>query len=164
VQVVAVIDANHLLKEVIRPVLQDLRLGGEYAEALVLGTACQESRCGTWLVQLGGGPARGIYQMEPATHDDLWDRFIGGRVELMRRVNRWRTQYGNGMGADEMVGNLYYATAMCRVHYLRVPAPIPHDLPAQAAYWKRYYNSVLGAGTEQEYIESWRQFAPPMFV
>lgn len=154
------IDANHLLKEVIRPVLQDLKLGGVPAEAMVLGTACQESHCGLWLVQLENGPARGIYQMEPATHDDIWDHYLAYNQDLAKRVNRWRVQYGNGMGADEMVGNLFYATAMCRIHYLRVEEPIPDTLPGQAAYWKRFYNTPLGAGTENEYIHSWQQFAP----
>lgn len=154
------IDANHLLKEVIRPVLQDLRLDSALAEALVLGTACKESHCGLWLVQLGQGPARGIYQMEPATHEDIWNNYLSDRQDLAKKVNRWRIQYGNGMGAEEMVGNIYYATAMCRIRYLRVPEPIPDTLPGQAAYWKKYYNTTIGKGTEQEYIEAWRQFAP----
>lgn len=158
------IDANHLLKEIIRPVLNDLRLGGGRAEAMVLGTACKESRCGLWLVQLKNGPARGIYQMEPTTHDDIWDRYLIHRQELAKKINRWRNQYGNGMGAGEMVGNLYYATAMCRIQYLRVPTPIPGDLHGQAAYWKQYYNTVEGLGTEQEYVAAWRQFAPAAWV
>lgn len=158
------IDATQLLNNIIRPVLADLRLGGVAAEAMVLGTACQESKCGLWLVQLERGPARGIYQMEPATHDDIWNRWLIHDQELVKRVNRWRIQYGNGTGADEMIGNLYYATAMCRLHYRRVPAALPADLPGQAAYWKRFYNTPAGAGTAQEYINSWRQFAPTMWT
>lgn len=154
------IDANHLLKEIIRPVLRDLGLGGMRAEAMVLGTACKESHCGLWLVQLNHGPARGIYQMEPATHDDIWNRFLSDRADLAKKINRWRIQYGNGDGADELVGNLYYATAMCRVHYLRVAAPLPDNLPGQAAYWKQHYNTPAGAGTEAQYLEAWGQFAP----
>jgi hypothetical protein len=158
------IDANHLLKEVIRPVLQSLGMGGVVAEAMVLGTACQESKCGTWLVQLGNGPAKGIYQCEPATHEDLWTHFLSNRPELAKKVNRWRISWGNGIGSDELTGNLYYATAICRIHYYRSPEIIPDTLPGQAAFWKKVYNTPLGAGTVQDYVESWRQFAPPMFV
>lgn len=154
------IDANQLLKEVIRPVLRDIGLGGVYAEAMVLGTACQESHCGLWLVQLGNGPARGIYQMEPATHDDIWDHFIQHRPELVTKVNRWRCQYGNGMGPGEMTYNLAYATIMCRLHYYRRPEPMPDTLQGQAQFWKSVYNTPLGAGTVEQYIDSWRQFAP----
>lgn len=158
------IDANHLLNEVIRPVLADLKLNGVYAEMLVLGTACVESHCGLWLTQLGQGPARGIYQMEPATHDDHWNKFLSDFPDLAKKVNRWRVQYGNGMGADEMAGNLYYATAMCRIHYYRRPEALPNTLPGHAAYWKQFYNTHLGAGTESKYMEAWRQFAPATLV
>ena len=154
------IDANHLHREVIRPVLRDLGMGGVYAEAQVLGTACQESKCGLWLVQLGNGPAKGIYQLEPATHEDLWSNFIQHRPALATKLNRWRTQYGNGMGAWECVGNLFYATAMCRIQYFRRPEPIPDTLQGQAAFYKLYYNTPLGAATEEQYLDSWRQFAP----
>lgn len=156
------IDANQLLHEIIRPVLRDMGLGGVYAEALVLGTACQESHCGLWLVQLDQGPARGIFQMEPATHDDIWNRFLSDRQDLANKVRRWRLQYGNGMGADEMTGNLYYATAMCRIHYLRVPEPIPETLPGQAKYYKKYYNTAAGSATEADYLLNWGQFAPAL--
>ena len=158
------INANHLIKEIIRPVLADLGLGGGAAEAQVFGTACKESACGLYLIQLGRGPALGIYQMEPATHDDIWDRFLAHQPDLSRKLNRWRAQYGNGMGPGEMVGNLYYATAMCRIHYLRVSEPLPETLPGQADYWKKYYNTPHGAGTEQEYLDAWRQFAPSAWV
>lgn len=155
------IDALQLHKEIIRPVLRDLGLpGGVYAEALVLGTACQESQCGLWVVQLESGPAKGIYQMEPASHDDLWNNFIQHRPELVKKLNRWRCQYGNGMGAWELVGNLFYATAMCRIHYYRRPEPIPETLQGQAQFWKLAYNTPLGAGTVKEYITHWRQYAP----
>ena len=154
------IDAEQLHQQVIRPVLSNLGLpGGVYAEAMVLGTACQESRCGLWLVQLNDGPARGIYQMEPATHDDLWCNFIMHRPDLIQKVNRWRIQAAQGMSADELTYNLAYATVMCRIHYYRVPAPLPDTLPGQAAYWKKYYNTELGAGTTKEYLDNWQKFA-----
>lgn len=160
------IDAEHLLSQVIRPVLADLNMGGTYAEALVLGTACQESKCGLWLVQLGHVTAGGlgIYQMEARTHDDIWNRWLSGQQDLVKKVNRWRCQYGNGMGPDEMVGNLYYATIMCRLHYRRVPEAIPDNLPAQAYYWKKYYNTMAGAGKVEDYMQNWHQFAPTMLV
>jgi hypothetical protein len=149
------IDPIHLLKYVIRPVLKDLDLWSVEAEQLVLGTACQESKCGEYLVQLGGGPALGIYQMEPATHDDIWRNYLPGRA-IKYKISDFA--FNAGLDADEMIGNLYYATAMCRIHYLRVPEKIPVGLHPQAAYWKKYYNTPLGAGTINEYINSWERF------
>lgn len=53
---------------VVRPVLRVMSAWSQPAEDLVMGTAAQESRL-TYLRQLGGGPALGLWQMEPATHD-----------------------------------------------------------------------------------------------
>lgn len=152
------IDPVQLLNHIIRPVLHDLDLWSPEAERLVLGTACKESECGRWLVQLGGGPALGVYQMEAATHADLWAHFIYGRDALRVKLNKICPE--PDPPPSQLVGNLFYATAMCRIHYLRAPGAIPADLPGQAAYWKRVYNTPLGAGTVDEYISAWRQFVP----
>lgn len=157
------IDANHLYRYVIQPVLADLKLGGVRAELLVLGTACVESHCGLWLVQLDNGPARGIFQMEPATEEDIWSNFLAYHQDLAKRVNRWRVQYGNGM-ADEMTFNLAYAAVMCRLQYYRRPEPLPDDLPGHARYWKDFYNTAKGAGQPQDYMNAWQQFAPAGLV
>ena len=43
---------------------------------------------------------------------------------------------------------------MARLIYFRVPEELPanDDVIAQAKYWKKYYNTVLGSGTESGYI------------
>lgn len=153
------IDPVHLLNYVIRPVLKDLGLHSVSAEKLLLGTACQESQCGRWLRQIGEGPAVSIYQIEPRSHDDVWINFLANRPELTERV-RLTMITPSKPQAWEMVGNIFYATAMCRIFYLRVPEPIPESLPEQATYWKRYYNTELGAGTAQEYMNAWYRFVP----
>ena len=65
----------------------------EYAAVLLTGsgTAAVESRMGTYLRQIGG-PALGIWQVEPATHLDCWDNWLDyrpvkqlARQELGRR-------------------------------------------------------------------------------
>ncbi len=148
---------THLLEHVIRPVLKHLDLASPARERLLLGTACKESECGLWLAQLDGGPARGIYQMEPATEVDIWQNFLKYRDDLVELI---RVYTGFDHGASDLAGNLYYATAMCGVHYLRVPAPIPEDLDGQARYWKKFYNTEKGKGTVDEYIAAWRRFVP----
>jgi len=40
----------------------------------------------------------------------------------------------------------------CRLFYMLIPEPIPTNIPLRADYWKKYYNTVKGAGTAQEYI------------
>lgn len=150
---------GHLKNLVIVPVLKRLEMYSDAAVNLLLGTAIQESR-GIYLKQLGGGPALGIYQMEPATHDSLWDNYLN-RPNKKQIADRVRTlelpDWYPINEAREMEGNLYYATAMCRIHYWQFAEPLPNatDISGMAFYWKRYYNTVEGAGTTAEFIENW---------
>jgi hypothetical protein len=139
-------------EHILQPVLEDIGLYSLAAEELLLGTALQESRL-TYLKQIGGGPAVGVFQMEPATHDDIWTNFLEYDASLEAKVIR----ISHISHAEEMIGNLFYATAMCRVHYYRVSEALPDagDTAHQAAYWKEYYNTPLGAGTVDEYIANW---------
>jgi hypothetical protein len=159
------IDPAQLLDHVIRPVLKEMGAWSIEAERLVLGTACAESECGRWLKQRGGGPALGIYQCEPATHQDCWVSYLQFKPALARKVLRWSTSAGLGWPPEvpepsELTGNLFYATAICRVHYLRDPEKIPDTLMGQALAWKRCYNSFAGKGTVDGYIRQWQRFVP----
>jgi len=44
------------------------------------------------------------------------------------------------------------ACLMARLHYLRIPKPIPDSISDQAKYWKKYYNTSLGKGTVEGYL------------
>ena len=140
---------------VVAPTLHMIDLYSPAAVNLVLGTAIQESRL-TYLKQLGGGPALGLYQMEPATHEDIWTNYLAYRPEIASRI-RSLTAYPQMSG--ELVGNLWYATGMCRVHYRRVPVALPDadDIEGLAEYWKEHYNTFEGAGTVEEFIENWNE-------
>ena len=46
-----------------------------------------------------------------------------------------------------------YSGLAARLFLARIPAPIPSDLPAQAQYWKTYYNTSAGKGTVQKFID-----------
>lgn len=150
-------NADHLRMYVIRPVLKDVDLWSQEAENLLLGTAAQESHMGQYLRQVGGGPAKGIYQMEPATHDDIWENYLAYKPQLAANVHRYLA--GFRPSTDQLVWNLGYATLMCRAHYFRVsdPLPVASDVEGLAAYWKQHYNTFRGAGTEREFIENYRR-------
>lgn len=155
------INKKQLREEVIRPVLKYLDPVIPYskvAEDLIMGTIAQESHLGTYLKQLGKGPALGICQMEPFTHDDIWDNYIIHNQGLTDKITGL-TILSKDLGR-EMIGNLYYSVAMCRVHYRRVPKSLPKDgdIEGLAAYWKKYYNTYLGAGTIEEFINNYSRF------
>lgn len=149
------LDREQFVDLIIGPTLEALGLHSLSAIELLLGTALQESRL-CWLHQLGGGPALGVYQMEPNTHKDIWENYLAYRPALAQRIPHIGAMKPHPM---MMVGNLWYATAMARIHYLRAPEALPAagDLEGQAAYWKKYYNTELGAGTVDEYIRNWNR-------
>lgn len=150
------IDAEQLVTEVIEPTLAEMGVGGAAATNLLLGTAAQESRL-QYLRQLGGGPALGLWQMEPATYDDHWWSYLRPRPELRYAVVEAGGLKDDIPPVEALKFNLRYAAAMARVHYLRVPEPLPDpdDTPAMARYWKDHYNTHLGHGTVEQFINSW---------
>lgn len=153
------IDREQFVDLIIEPTLQHIGLYSDAATELVLGTALQESRL-TYIHQLGNGPALGVFQMEPATHNDIWQNYLKYREDLRNYVIDLasRINIKSGMvDALELISNLNYAAAMCRIHYLRTPDPLPQsgDTAGQAKYWKQYYNTPLGRGTVEEYMRSW---------
>ena len=152
-------DAEQLRECVIRPTLVTIGLHSAAAEDLVVGTWATESSLGTYLVQRGNGPALGVAQMEPFTHDDIWANYLRHRsadVALMKGMvgsRFWDTDKGRP-DPQALVVSLDYAAAMTRYHYRRVPQalPRPGDWAGLAAYYKRYYNTPAGKGSEAKFL------------
>ena len=160
-------NAKQLRELVVRPTLEYLAPAIPYskeAEDLLMMTAAHESYLGTYLKQVNG-PALGIYQMEPATHDDIWYNFILSRENLKDSVTNLADSYTeylveNGKSFSKyvnrgLISNLAYATAMARVHYWRVPEPLPKDLRGLAEYAKKYWNTELGKATADDYYNAY---------
>lgn len=143
------------LKALITSVLKELGLHSDNAVNLLMGTAAQESHLGKYRKQIGGGPALGIFQMEPATFNDIvknYLRFKPGltvKIEGVARVCRFH--------AEDIETNDLLAICMARVHYLRVSEAIPSDVEGMARYWKKYYNTPLGKGTVEEFISNYKK-------
>lgn len=145
------INTGQLREYVIRPTLQRIGLWSQAAENLVYGTGLVESAY-TFLDQTtpGPGPAYGFWQMEEATHNDLWANYLKYQHELRDVLLVMSGQGGLLVPpVTTLHGNMFYAAAMCRVHYRRVQKALPaaDDAAGLAAYWKEFYNTPLGAGT-----------------
>jgi hypothetical protein len=131
---------------IVRPVLERLGAGGRRAERMVIFTGLVET--GFYhLHQLDNGPAGSFYQIEPETHDCILQWLLARRPEMFKEVRRLLLKDMDLL--QQLHGNLYYATAICRAFYLRFPEALPQqdDLEGMARYWKRYYNTSAGAGT-----------------
>jgi len=148
------IKIEHFLDEVVIPTLKELDMYSEEACLLVVGTAIQESRL-HYLKQIPSGIAKGVCQMEEATHDDIWDNFLAYKPEIKAKLMGLANPTMDLV--DQLKGNLYYSVAMCRIHYYRVSEALPSDLKGMAKYWKKYYNTPLGAGTEEEFIHNYEE-------
>lgn len=153
------LDPTELYIFVIQPALKFLNLPKEpkAAGVLLLGTALVETRLGH-IDQVdrdlfNPGPAFGIFQMERATHDDIWQNYLQFQPDIRTKVIAscavWPERH------LQLMGNMSYAAIMCRLKYRRAPAPLPayNDIEGLAAYWKRWYNTELGKGDPRHFTE-----------
>ena len=147
------INPKHLRDFVVRPTLKRIGMWSQAAENILIGTVYQESRGGHFLHQLQGGPALGIYQIEPATHNDVWDNYLHYRDTLEKKVS---TLAAAGALDEQLIVNLAYATAIARIIYYRIPKALPpaNDIHALAKYWKAHYNTEQGKGTVEEFVKN----------
>ncbi len=134
------LDPGQFRRLVIRPALQAIGLCSPAAERLLLGTALTES--GLRHLHQVDGPALGIFQIEPATHADVWANYLAYRENLASRVASLASERPR---LDQLVWNLVYATAIARLIYYRRPEPLPaaDDLAGLARYWKAHFNTAL---------------------
>lgn len=156
------LDIKQLHRFVVKPALEHIGLAGLAAERLVIGTGLTESGL-VYLDQKGRGgedgwgPALGLFQMERATFNDhmKWltpREGYAGQPKLLAALRElgcaatWQSDPWR-----DMAGNLYFAAAMCRIHYRRAPERLPDDLDGMAALYKLRYNSPLGAATPEDF-------------
>lgn len=144
------------LKNLIKRVLSEIGQYSENAENLLIGTCAQESGLGKYRRQLGGGPALGIFQMEPATFRDICDNFLRYKPDLQSKIKQ--AAGVSFFDCNDLINNDALAICFARVHYLRVKESIPGDLPGWAGYWKKYYNTPLGKGKEDEFIANFKRY------
>ena len=139
---------------VIEPVLKEMGMYSEEAVRLLLMIMAHESRQGYYIKQTVG-PAVGVYQMEPATHDDIRQFLM--RKLLIDKVDYYRMRGAYLTAAQEMAGNMYYATAMARAFFLRFPEALPKGSDAElAAYAKKRWNTSAGKATADDYLKAYQ--------
>ncbi len=152
------IDIKQLRELIIKPSLDKLQMYSIDAEELLVFTCACESLGGTYLKQIKG-PALGIYQMEPNTYTDIWQNYIKNQGHL---VNMLALNFNvTSMPLPErMIYDLQYATAMARLHYRRVKAPIPDhkNIDAVWEYYKKYYNTPLGKAEKEQSIKHYQKY------
>lgn len=161
----AIIFLNHTITPALQslPALGRIPLCSAAAGELLLGTAIVESDL-LHRKQLGDGPARSLFQMEPLTHDDIWNNYLKYHPELGKAIASLMKSPDKLLALEHE--NQQYACAMARAHYARVKWHLPEagDVEAMAKYWKKHYNTEPdksgkggGKGTTEKYIEKWNK-------
>lgn len=142
------------MQDLIQLILEKMDLYSKDAEYLLVGTSAQESRLGTYLKQYPTGPAQGIFQMEPATEKDIWDNYLKYKSKIADKIPK--ICGFDPFGRHALQWDLAYQVIMARLHYYRRPEPLPAhtDVPGMAAYWKQHYNTPLGKGKVEEFVNN----------
>lgn len=123
--------------------------GGVPAKKLLLETAAAETDLGkaidtSWNVGIG------IMQFDKIGFDDVKQRTSAAKKALIERtfgIDIDRVEY------TDLRWNPLLSVIFARLKYLLVPGAIPDTIQGRAAYWKKWYNSELGAGTPEHYID-----------
>ena len=141
------------IKEIIDWTLHELNMHSDDAVKLVYRTGMAETKY-KHLIQMGGGPAIGFFQCEPATMRDIIDNYATYRPEIMSKL--WALGYDDKDAEMRLMGSIPLQVAFCRLKYRRDKHAIPSSdhMEAQASYWKRVYNTELGKGTVKHFMEA----------
>ncbi len=151
-------NSTQLRELVIKPTLIDLLMYSKEAEELLVFTCANESLGGTYLHQVNG-PALGIYQMEPGTYNDIWANFILFKRDILLQLQH-SFDIGRMPSEDRLVYDIRFATAMARIHYMRVKSPLPsaNDINGIWNYYKTYYNTIGGKANYIDAIKNYEKF------
>lgn len=152
------LDCSQFRSLIVEPVLSKLRLYSKDAEELLVFTCASESIGGTLLAQVKGA-GLGIYQMEPNTYTDIWVNYIRARNQLATLM---AIHFGCNKipEIERLIYDFHFATAMSRIHYLRMPGNLPNakDVEGIWDYYKKYYDTEKGKAKKEDSIKKYQDF------
>ena len=151
--------ASQFLEYVVEPTLKRTGLYSPEAVKLLMMTAAHESQF-KFVEQVGGGEARGFFQMEEPTLDDLVDKLSVRHADKVQKLYDAKTASLSLW--DSMYANFDLQVIAARLHYWRFPQPLPEidDIEGMWRYYKQYYNTPLGKATKTRFLEDWARYKP----
>lgn len=155
------INVNHLKHLIIKPTLREMgeKFNDEAAINLLLMTTAAETKVGTYLKQGYQsvadmcGVALGIYQMEPNTFIDVWERFKWKETDLV--ANKLIVE-----SMSPLISDLRFSTIMARAKYYLVPSSLPeaNNVEELAHYYAKYwYAGEHYEDRKQKAIKAYRE-------
>ena len=141
---------------------------------LLFGTAAQESGL-QWERQRtprfeGGVGGFGKWQVEPGSIKASL-AYLRERPGVLARATQWLFADPHApvtwpdlipmdalLWALRLDDNDKLGVLFARLHYFRIPQPIPETLAAQSVYWKDGFNTAVGHGTPEAYLDNWNRY------
>ena len=154
-------DKQKYLPLEIKKALKETNLYSDGMYKLLLGTAATESDFGK-LNKQAGGPALGIFQMEPNTAKDIWTDYLAYHPVLRSKVTK--TLWKNVDLKTQLRYNIKYQTAIAVVHYKRAEErkniKIEDNLSKWSAshYYKTLWNTHQGKGSTVRYFRKYVEY------
>ena len=100
------------------------------------------------------GAGMGLTQFDELPFKDILKRNMKSRDKIYKdlKVDIHLVEW------DDLRYNNYLALLFTRMFYLLKGDPIPKTIEERAAYWKLHYNTKLGKGTVEHYLEMNRKY------
>jgi len=146
------------LRDTVVAVCSVLGYGGQggFAVDLMMETAAQETRCGQYRDPTPNGAGRGLFQVDPVAFNDICQRARTNDLEMI--FSHFAIDIKK-IRHDALDYSPLLAAIFCRLFYKLIPDVIPASVEGRAVYWKKHYNTVLGAGTAAEYVVNAKRYA-----
>ena len=115
---------------------------------LLLMTAAAESDFGTYLYQKKG-PAKGLFQIEPDTHNSIHANYFNRRWPMFRQKDH-----------DALVYDLKYQVIVARGIYADKTEVLPSEknIEGMALYHKKHWNTYLGDADPVNTVRKYLKF------
>jgi hypothetical protein len=144
------------LRDLITRVLKEIPSGySNDAVELLMMIAAHESKLGTYLKQVDG-PALGVFQIEPATHDDTWMNGDSCEINASHFGYIWEGE----STADKLEYDLQYQIFIARQKLFMISEPIPPSNmdDDMSEYCKKYWNTESGKADAFDYFNAYLDY------
>lgn len=120
----------------------------ETAKLMIIETAITETGLGQ-IEDKTVGAGIGLTQFDEMPFNDVRNRTMKLKSQIQRdlKIDISLVEW------DDLRYNQFLALLFTRLHYWLKGDPIPETIEERAAYWKLHYNTKLGKGTIEHYLE-----------
>lgn len=124
--------------------------GGINAEDFLVEIAAAETLSAAYVDPTPETSGVGLTQFDPIALDDLKLRV---RPKYRKRLKEMLGYDLDKVQLKDLANDPLLALALTRLKLMLIPDPIPATLQGRAQYWKTHYNTRLGKGTVEGYLD-----------